>query len=328
MRVFLIGGTGFVGPALVEQLLQRGHEVTLLHRGQTHDVRTTDAIGDRNDVTKLSEAIESAVPNVVVDMIPFTARDAETVQQACNDSVERVVALSSIDVYLAYGRIKKTELGPPQLTPMTEESELRQTDEPEGPESDKISVERSYLGNASLPATILRLPAFYGARDKYRRLRDYLKRMDDGRDSILLGDSIAPWKFSRGYVDNVAHAIVLAVENASVAGEIYNVAEPQAMTELEFVQAIGRAAEWQGDVKVIPDSQLPEYLQPKADFSQDWDVDSSKIRSQIGYSEIVEIDDAIRRSIQWERDNPPDVEPFEIDYEQEDRAIQARRASE
>jgi len=60
MRVFLIGGTGFVGPALIRQLLARGHDVSFLNRGRTSDVRTSGArqvIADRGDRARLGEAI-------------------------------------------------------------------------------------------------------------------------------------------------------------------------------------------------------------------------------------------------------------------------------
>lgn len=323
MRVFLIGGTGFTGPALVHELLERQHEVTFLHRGQTCDPRTSGAreiIANREDESQLIDAIAANSPDIVVDMIPFTADDAAITKKACQGVVSRVVALSSIDVYLAYGRIHRTEPGPLQPTPLTETSDLRETDRPEGPKSDKIAVERTLMDDSNLSATILRLPAIYGARDKHRRLRGYLKRMDDGRPTILLAESLATWKFSRGYVDNVAHAIVLAIESEPAAGEVFNVAEPRAMTELEFVEAIGEAAGWEGEIRIIPDLQLPKYLQPSVNFEQDWEVDTQKIRAQLGYSEVVDEQEAIRRTVDWERQNPPEVEPFECDYEQEDQA--------
>jgi len=324
MRVLLIGGTGFTGPAVVRELLERGQDVVCVHRGQTHDPRTQGArevYADRRDERQLRRAIVKSSPDVVVDMIPFTEEDAIVTKRACDDVVPRLVALSSIDVYLAFGRIHGTEPGPQEPTPLTEESALRATNQRNGPDSDKIAVERTYLAKDGVPATILRLPAIYGPHDKYRRLRGYLKRMDDGRPAILLGGSLATWKFSRGYVDNVAHAVVLAVECEQASGDVFNVAEPDAMTELDFVRAIGDAAGWNGEVKVIPDADVPRHLQQPVDFAQDWNVSTEKIRTRLGYAEILDIPEAFRRTVVWERDNPPDVEPFELDYDEEDRAL-------
>ncbi|MCA9052237.1 MAG: NAD-dependent epimerase/dehydratase family protein [Planctomycetaceae bacterium] len=330
-NVFVIGGTGFVGPPLIQQLTKCGHDVTYLHRGETHDSRTDGArevIADRKDESRLAAAIAMSKPDIVVDMIPFTADDALAVRRACCDSVQRIVALSSIDVYLAFGRIHETEPGPVQPTPLTELSSLRQTNQPGGPTCDKIAVEQTYLSEVSPPATILRLPAIYGARDKYRRLRGYLKRMDDGRPFILLGESIAKWKFSRGYVENVAHAISLAVQQDCAAGEIYNVAEPQAMTEADLVHTIARTTGWQGDVITLPDGYLPEYLKPKVNFAQDWEVCTRKIREQLGYSEIVNSATAFERTVDWERSSPPEAEPFEYDDRLEDQAFEAAATSD
>ncbi len=114
MQVLLIGGTRFTGPALVQQLLERGHEVAVFHRGQTRDPRSDPArqiVGDRKDTTALARAVAECRPDVVVDMIPFTAEDASGFMEACRGQVPRVIGLSSIDVYLAYGRIHRTEPG-------------------------------------------------------------------------------------------------------------------------------------------------------------------------------------------------------------------------
>ena len=323
MKVFVIGGTGFTGPPLISDLLNRNHEVTFLHRGNSHDRRTRGAheiVGDRNDQGLLTKAIESVSPEVVVDMIPFTKEHGESTVTACKGTSARIVALSSIEVYLAFGRIQGTEPGPLQPTPLTEESALRKTDQPGGPDCDKIAVERACLSDSVPDSTILRLPAIYGARDMHRRFRCYLKPMDDGREFILLGKSLSTWKFSRGYVDNVAHAIRLAIESDHSAGKIFNVAEPCAMKAAEFVRAIGDAAGWHG-VKVLPDADLPRHLQQAANFDQNWDVDTKRIRTQLAYSEIVDTAEAFRRTVEWERNNPPETEPFDYDYEEEDKAI-------
>lgn len=324
MKVFIVGGTGFTGPAVVEQLIQRGHDVTVFHRGQHRDERTAGAQvmpGDRKDSTQLAAAVRRVQPDVAVDMIPFTAADATGFMDACRGIVPRVVALSSIDVYLAFGRIKLTEPGSVQPTPLTERAALRETDRPGGPECDKIAVERIVMGDPDLPGTILRLPAIHGRGDRYRRFRCYLKPMDDGRRTILLGETMAGWKFSRGYVDNVAYAVVLAAEQEQAAGEIYNVAEPAALTEHELVEAIGVAANWPGRVTVLPDDRLPVHMQSDENFRQDWEVTSDKIRGALGYRELIDVTEGIRRTVEWERAYPPAEELCSFDYEAEDEML-------
>jgi hypothetical protein len=52
-------------------------------------------------------------------------------------------------------------------------------------------------------------------------------------------------------------------------------------------------------------------------------VDSSRIRRELGYCEIVPRAEALRRTVEWERAHPPDsVPPEAFDYPAEDRAME------
>src|SRR5207249_1224013 len=94
---------------------------------------------------------------------------------------------------------------------------------------EKILAERTVKGNPLLPGTVLRLPMVYGPRDDQHRLFPYLKRMDDKRPAILLDEDVAQWRWTRGYVENVAAAIALAVVDERAIGRIYNVGEPRTL---------------------------------------------------------------------------------------------------
>src|SRR6266446_2412613 len=52
LRILILGGTGFTGPAQVKYALARGHKVTLFNRGKTHPgevpAGVEQLIGDRN----------------------------------------------------------------------------------------------------------------------------------------------------------------------------------------------------------------------------------------------------------------------------------------
>src|SRR5688572_15005858 len=95
-------------------------------------------------------------------------------------AVGRAVVISSADVYRAYGRLHRTEPGPPDPVPLAEDAPLREA-LAHGLEYNKTGVERVVLGDATLPATLLRYPMVYGPGDPQHRL---LKRMDDGRPGI------------------------------------------------------------------------------------------------------------------------------------------------
>jgi nucleoside-diphosphate-sugar epimerase len=188
-----------------------------------------------------------------------------------------------------------------------------------GEEYEKRWVEEVVLSEAKLPGTVLRLPAIHGPGD-YRPF-EYLKRMLDGRSFILLDQEAAVWRFSHGYAENVAHALVLAATNEQAANRIYNVADTTPPRELDWIQFIGKAAGWEGRVIKVPDVDLPEHLKENADFSQHWIVDITRIQKELGYQEVVDPFEGMRRTVDWIRANPPkQIDLTKFDYPAEDRA--------
>jgi nucleoside-diphosphate-sugar epimerase len=346
MRILVIGGTGFIGPHVVRGLVERGYEVTVFHRGKTaaelppevqHMHRTPGERGDRLHFAELAAAFRRLAPEVVLDMIPVVEADAQVVMETFRGIARRVIAISSEDVYRAYDRLRGKDPGPPDPVPLTEESPLRDRLYPyqdyplpphytETPDRfhryEKILVERVVMGDPELAGTVLRLPAVYGPGDRQHRLFPYLKRMDDGRPAILLSEVQAQWRWSRGYVENVAAAITLAVTDDRTAGRIYNVAEPQALCEAEWVRAIGAAAGWDGEIVVASEDRLPEARREQGNLQQHWVVDTTRIRTEVGYRELVTFEEGLRRAVDWERAHPPEwVEPEQFDYAAEDAVL-------
>jgi nucleoside-diphosphate-sugar epimerase len=329
MRILIIGGTRFTGPETVRLLLEHGHQVTVFHRGLHRDPRTSGAaeiLGDLKDLKQFRDRFLDLKPDVVVNMLCFTAQAASEFVSLVQGNTGRVVVISSADVYLAFGRLHRTEPGPILPMPLKETSALRTTDLPGGPEYDKISVESSILGNPELRGTILRFPAVYGPHDPQHRLHAYLKRFDDRRPAILLAEGVARWRWSRGYADNVGLATALAVMDDRSTGEIYNVAEPTAFAEADWIRRIGQAAGWQGEVVTVPREQLPGRLGFEIDPDQHYVLDTSKIRDELGYREQIPQEEALARTIAWERANPPEkIDPDDFDYAAEDRVLENLR---
>ena len=132
---------------------------------------------------------------------------------------------------------------------------------------------------------------------------------------------MAGWRSPRGYVDNVAAAIALAAVSEQSTGRIYNVAERPAFTELEWAGKTAAATGWTGEFVVLPKDRMPAHLVQKGNFAQHWEADSTRIRREISYREPVLLDEAIHRTIEWERANPiADFNPDSFDYAAEDHA--------
>lgn len=336
MRVLIIGGTGFMGPAVVQQLRAMGHEIALFHRGQTPadtPPEVQQILGDRQQLGEFADQFRQFAPDVVLDMFPFSEADGEALMTTFPGITRRMVAISSQDVYRAYDYLRQLEPGPADPVPLSEEAPLRSRLYPfRGQvatryEYDKILVERLIMGDPRLPGTILRLPMVYGPRDNQHRLFPYLKPMDDGRPAILLQEELATWRWTRSYVGNVAAAIALAVTDERAAGRIYNVGEPEALTMAAWVRRIGQAVGWNGQVIALPQDHLPTPLrQGSHSWDQDLITDSSRIRRELGYTEPIPQDVALRETVAWERAHPPaEIDPAQFDYAAEDAALAERR---
>ena len=128
MRILIVGGTNFIGPPLVRQLVDRGHEVVVFHRGQTRaelPASVQHLVGDRHQLADHRDAFRRLGPEVVVDMIAYTEDDARGLVETFRGLARRLVVLSSGDVYRAYGRMLGTEPGPIEPTPLAEDAPLR-----------------------------------------------------------------------------------------------------------------------------------------------------------------------------------------------------------
>jgi nucleoside-diphosphate-sugar epimerase len=340
MRILIIGGTRFIGPYVVRRLLDAGHSITLFNRGETKadlPAAVQQIHGNRRDLSSFTAEFKAASPDVVLDMIPYTEAEAHTLMSVFKGIARRVVIISSADVYRAYGRLLRLEAGAPDPVPLKEDAPLRESLYPyraqsQGPDDfkyhyDKILVERVVMSEGELPGTVLRLAAVYGPHDPQHRLYHYLKRMDDARPAILLEEGLVHWRWTRCYVENVADAIVLAVTSERTANRIYNVGEPEALTEADWVRSIGRAAGWDGEVVSMPRDILPRHLKVNSDCEHHLFTDTSKIRLELGYSEGISREEALRRAIDWERANPPaEANPAEFDYLAEDEALAKLKA--
>ena len=133
-------------------------------------------------------------------------------------------------------------------------------------------------------------------------------------------ETLAAWHSPRGYVENVAAAIALAATDQRAAGRIYNVCEEPSFSELEWARKIAAEMRWDGELVVLPVERTPQHLLRPDNAAQHWRASSARIRAELGYEEPVGMEEAIRRTIAWELENPPDV-LAQFDYAAEDAAV-------
>lgn len=334
MKVLILGGTRFIGVRVVRRLVERGHDVTVFHRGQTNSQLPSSVshiFGDRSNLSGFASEFARISPDVVLDMICYNEQEAEILMNTFRGIARRIVVGSSMDVYRAYGCLLGLEAAPPDPMPLREDSPLRESRFPyrgqaKSPEDmafdyDKVPVERVVMSDPDLPGTVLRLPAVYGPGD--HRAFEHLKRMEDGRSAILLEENHARWRWTRGYVDNVAAAMALAVTGDRAANRVYNIGEPDPLTESEWVSSIGLAAGWTGEIVVLPKASLPEHLAAPYNFEHHLGADTGRIRQELGYAEQFTRADAMKATVDWERAHPPNqVDATRFNYAAEDAALE------
>ena len=113
MRVLVIGGTRFIGRATVPELLRRGHEVTVFHRGSSPNPvgdRVAERLGDRLDADSVRRAIESASFDGVVDIAyawdaRTGAREIAHVADALRENTQQLVELIKRELELGEAKL-------------------------------------------------------------------------------------------------------------------------------------------------------------------------------------------------------------------------------
>jgi nucleoside-diphosphate-sugar epimerase len=301
--------------------------VTVFHRGEKEPPEKAGAEHVHGDFRRLTDYVPRLAqrrPEVVIDVVPYIDKVGHGVRHF-RGVAERAVVITSGDVYRAFAVAWGSEAGDLESVPLTEDSATRSGHSPDlSPDIgfDNLEVEQALAADPALPVTVFRLPMVYGEADPQRRLERYVRRMADRRPAIVLDARLANCRWSRGYVENVASAIVLGATNDRAAGRTYNVAEPTTPTELEWIGLVADACGWGGEVVAVAPEDLPRRLRTRLRAEQDLFVSSSRLRAELGYEEPVSLSEGLRQTVEWEREQQQD-EP-QPDYSDEDRVLATR----
>jgi 2'-hydroxyisoflavone reductase len=115
-RILILGGTGFLGPQLVEAARSRGHTVTLFNRGKTRPQLFPDVEklhGDRDPkVGEGLKALEGRSWDAVIDTSGYVPRIARASAELLAPNVGHYVFISTISVYKELPRPGMDESAP------------------------------------------------------------------------------------------------------------------------------------------------------------------------------------------------------------------------
>jgi nucleoside-diphosphate-sugar epimerase len=233
MKVFVIGGTRFIGIATVERLLERDHEVTIYNRGTRPGLwpgRVRELRGDRADPRALQQ-LEGEYVDGIVDLCAYTVHDTRALL-AVAGHVPRYVHMSSGTVYQLQSQLpwpEQTPYGPAPLWGNYARG--------------KIECERLLRAErpAALATTAIRAPWVLGPRNYADRERFVLNRLIDHEVVLLPGDGNALQQFISSR--QLAYVIVAALETFGDGGwRPFNTASPGHVSLEHFVRVCAAAA--------------------------------------------------------------------------------------
>jgi len=249
VKILVLGGTQFVGRALVEAALAADNEMTLFHRGRTNPGLFPDVehiLGDRDGDLGL---LVGRTWDVCIDVSGYLPRLVRDSAVALRDSVERYVYVSTISVYADLA-VPRDESGP-LATIADETTEDIFKDGAYG--ALKALCERAVTDVYGERAAIVRPGFIIGPYDHTGRFPWWAHRAARG------GEMIVPASLAREFqaIDARDLADFLLVRARSPLTGIFNATGPvPPVTMLDLVEAAASASDTDLNVEVVDDAFL------------------------------------------------------------------------
>ena len=305
-RIAVIGGAGFVGSHIVDQLLAepveqiivydnfvRGTRQNLEQAAQDSRVKVVDASITDNDRLRrelegvdgvfllaalwLGECVDDPRAAVNVNIL-----GTYNVIEACRDlGIQRVVYSSSASVY-----------GDALTTPMTEEHPFNNRTMYGATKIAGEQMFRAIYEQHKLPYIGYRYMNIYGPRMDYRGtyvsvIMRVLDRLAEGKAPIIFGDGSQSYDFV--YVTDIARANILGMQ-ADVTDEFFNIGKGVRTSINELVDAI---------LELTGSSLTPEYKPQEKMFVQHRIGSTEKAERLLGFKAKVPLIDGLREVINW-----------------------------
>ena len=236
LRILMLGGTGFLGPAEVEYALARGHTVTLFNRGHTNPQlfpETEKLVGDR--ATGDLDALKGRRWDAVLDTSASIATWVRDSAAALKDSVGRYLFVSSISAHTDNGTPGQKEDAPVFSSADYEDVVQRKASMGEAYGPNKAEAERIVHATFGDRGLVVRPGLIVGPRDNSDRFTYWPVRIDRGGEVLAPGDGTDRAQIVD--VRDLGHFLVRLVE--SQASGTYNAVGPRApMTMAEMLHGI------------------------------------------------------------------------------------------
>lgn len=309
MRVLFIGGTGTISTAISKQLLEEGHELYLINRGNRMDVLPEGVhsiITDIEDEEKVKELLGDMKFDVVADFIAFEKRQLERDYRLFEGRCAQFIYISSASAYQKPLSDYRITEGTPLSNPYWQYSRNKI----EGEEY----LMKLYRENG-FPVTIVRPSHTYdersvplgvhGEKGSYQ----VVKRMLEGKPVIIHGDGTSLWTMTHN--SDFARGFIGLMGNLHAIGESVQITSDESLTWNQIYEAIAKAL----GVPLIAIHVASQFL----DVSSDYDFrgsligdkansvvfDNQKLKRLVpGFSAKIRYDQGVRESIDFILSHP------------------------
>jgi nucleoside-diphosphate-sugar epimerase len=309
LKALVIGGTGPTGPHIIRGLVERGYEVAMLNRG-SHDnpaipTHIERLVGDPHFPETLSDVLRDRT----FDLVVATYGRIRYVADVLADKTDRLITVGGSPGYRGYADPHALiPAGPPIPTP---ENATRVETEEEARFGFLIrTTEDALLAHheqGHMNVTHFRYPLVYGpGQVRTIFITWVIQRCLDRRKAVPLANGGMNIN-TRGFSENMAHAVLLAVDHPDrSAGKIYNCGDDQQFSMAQWIELIAREMDHTLEIVPIPDAYASPGRELTLFASADYHrvLDLKNIYADLGYRDQVPAVDAVRRTVQWLRENP------------------------
>ena len=328
MDILVIGGTGPTGPHIVNGLVDRGHTVTILHTGR-HEVDTIPAHLEHIHTDPFDEdAFRSSIEGRNFDVVFAMYGRLRSIVKVLVGRTPRLFSIGGVPVYSGFAE-PATEF-PEGLSIPAYEDGPTVNDERSGAKPLKIAESEELTFSLHPDATHFRYPYIYGPNQVLPREWTLVKRALDGRRRIIMPDG-GLTVMTSAFVENATSAVLLAVDHIDAsAGEIYNVGDDRQFSYAQVAEIVGDELGCPFELVSVP----WELAAPSRPYIHNHStthriISTEKIRRQLGYRDLVDPEEGMRRTVRWQAEHLPGDEsvtarlqdPF--DYAAEDALIAA-----
>lgn len=247
-NILIIGGTRFIGPELIQNLLKEKCEVTVFNRGNDYNITLPSSVihitGDRRKPETMKE-ISKKRYDFVYDLCCFNKVDAknllDTIQVPSN-----IIFLSTAAVY------KK-----PQIYPLYETSPLGDWDSFGDYGTQKVDAEnvfQAYTNRHGIKLTIFRPVYLLGNNNYFDRENFYLSRIINGDPILVPGKGNALIQFA--FLEETAYAFSIIPKLQSGQIEILNIAGSEYISVRNFINLFSEVTSLEAKVVELDSSRF------------------------------------------------------------------------